>query len=481
MATGYVFYSLKTVFELARRAAGHLAVTMVIGTAVRGAVFRPLRTASPLAQLVASLGVLLTLQAGATLIYGTGTQPARRCCRQHSSTSSASRSRPTASSCRGSWSSSPSCAPSLPLQALRPGHPSGRESEVSAMLAGLPAERSSRSRTRSSRARRRRQRRGPRRLDDPARHDDLALAVVPALGRGAVRARFTSFGIVVRRRALAMGVIAVAASTYASTQSWFPTSDQGAALRVIERLAFLIIVVAMYVRGGELPRRGELVEQRLPAGAASRAAAPPALMRGASASWRSSCSRSTFARPDQLAGGDDHLPVLVVITGFVGQVSLVQVALAGASGFASPTWPRTPGSASRSRRCSGLGRDAVGPRRRRLRPARARRQPRGRDARRRGRDRAVRLRQLDDAAAGPAGAPGAAPHLVGDRPRAATRTSAASTATPPSPMFGFVFVGVVMVLGSSSRTSAAAISGSACSPCARTSAPRPRPASTCAT
>ena len=48
----------------------------MLGAAVELLCFRPLRTSSPLARLVSSLGVLLTLQAGATLIYGTGSLPA---------------------------------------------------------------------------------------------------------------------------------------------------------------------------------------------------------------------------------------------------------------------------------------------------------------------------------------------------------------------------------------------------------------------
>ncbi len=85
----------------------------------------------------------------------------------------------------------------------------------------------------------------------------------------------------------------------------------------------------------------------------------------------------------------------VVITGFVGQVSLVQVALAGVAGFTVSHLTTRPASDSRPR-CDLRRRHAataLGFARGRLRAARARREPRGRDARRGRRDRAVRVRE----------------------------------------------------------------------------------------
>src|SRR6188472_1465733 len=76
MAAGYAFYSLGTVVDTPVALIGTLAFTIVLGVAIELLAFRPLRNASPLARLVSSLGVLLTLQASATLIYGTGSRPA---------------------------------------------------------------------------------------------------------------------------------------------------------------------------------------------------------------------------------------------------------------------------------------------------------------------------------------------------------------------------------------------------------------------
>src|SRR3954452_13843762 len=72
MAAGYAFYSLKTVVDTPLALVGTLAFTIVLGAAVELLCFRPLRTASPLARLVCSLGVLLPLPGGAALVYGTG-------------------------------------------------------------------------------------------------------------------------------------------------------------------------------------------------------------------------------------------------------------------------------------------------------------------------------------------------------------------------------------------------------------------------
>ena len=73
---------------------------------------------------------------------------------------------------------------------------------------------------------------------------------------------------------------------YASTKSWFPTSQSVAWPGVKELLVFVLIVAAMFLRGASLPTRGELVEQRLPD-------VPRAEARGhARDSARRSCARS---------------------------------------------------------------------------------------------------------------------------------------------------------------------------------------------
>jgi branched-chain amino acid transport system permease protein len=226
MAAGYAFYSLRTVTGTPLALLGTLAFTIALGVAIELLAFRPLRTASPLARLVASLGVLLTLQAGATLIYGTGARPA------------------------------PSVLPHDVVRVTNVAIPADRfwltgivvlitlgltlayrytrfglatraasESQESAILAGLGARELSLVNTvlgaliaggigvlASSIVQ----------LDATT----LPLQVVPALG-AVLFARFTSFAIT----CVAGVLIGVLQSLlyYASTQSWFPT-DNGAAL-----------------------------------------------------------------------------------------------------------------------------------------------------------------------------------------------------------------------------------------------------------
>ena len=121
---------------------------------------------------------------------------------------------------------------------------------------------------------------------------------------------------------------------YASTKSWFPTSQGVAWPGVKELLVFALIVAAMFLRGASLPTRGELVEQRLPdvprPKHAVKLAIPSTLL----------CAIALVVLPfdfrqaltNSLIGIVMALS-LVVITGFVGQISVVQLALAGVAGF----------------------------------------------------------------------------------------------------------------------------------------------------
>jgi branched-chain amino acid transport system permease protein len=331
MAAGYAFYSLKTVVDTPLALVGTLAFTIVLGAAVELLCFRPLRTASPLARLVSSLGVLLTLQAAATLIYGTGSLPAPSVLPRDTVEVTG-----VAIPADRFWLTGIVIVITILLAvayrytrfglATR----AGSENEVSAILAGLPAGELSLANTvlsaviaggmgvlAASLAQ----------LDATT----LPLQVVPALG-AVLFARFTSFGITTFV-GLAIGVVQ-SLLYYASTQSWFPT-DKGAALPGISSLlTFIIIVIALYVRGSSLPTRGELIEQRLPAvprperlgsSAALAAVVGVVALIVLPYDYRNALIISLAAMTICLS--------YVVITGFIGQVSLMQIALAGSSGF----------------------------------------------------------------------------------------------------------------------------------------------------
>ena len=159
----------------------------------------------------------------------------------------------------------------------------------------------------------------------------LPLQVVPALA-AVLFAQFTSFWIA----AVAGLAIGMAENIlyYMQTQSWFPT-DGGVVLPGIQPLlVFIVIVIAMFWRGTTLPSRGALIEQRLPI-------VPRAhrLLRSALIATMV-CVVALILFPYDLRQALINTLIgamiclsLVVITGFVGQISLVQLALAGVAGF----------------------------------------------------------------------------------------------------------------------------------------------------
>jgi branched-chain amino acid transport system permease protein len=80
MVAGYSYWSLKTgTYGVHVPTAPALVITFLVllalGLLVEFAVFRPLRTAAPLAKLAASLGLLLVAQAAVSLAFGIGTKP----------------------------------------------------------------------------------------------------------------------------------------------------------------------------------------------------------------------------------------------------------------------------------------------------------------------------------------------------------------------------------------------------------------------
>jgi branched-chain amino acid transport system permease protein len=336
MLAGYSFWSLRTgefgtEFGTAPALLITLVVTLVIGALIELIAFRPLRNAAPLAKLVSSLGVLLIAQASMVLAFGTTQKP------------------------------QPSIFPSDTVEVFDSVVPVDRfilagiviavaialaalyrwtrfglatraasENELSALLGGLSTNELSMVNTllasvvagavgvlAASVTQ----------LDAIS----LPLQVVPALA-AALLARLTSFGI-----ACAVGLtigIVNSEIDYFSTMSWFPT-DKGVPMPgVKELIAFLIIITAMFLRGAALPTRGELIEQRLPeVPKPERLLAPAVILSIACAvalvvlpfDFRQALINSMIGTVMALS--------LVVITGFVGQISVVQLSLAGVAGF----------------------------------------------------------------------------------------------------------------------------------------------------
>jgi branched-chain amino acid transport system permease protein len=336
MLAGYSFWSLRTgeygtEFGTAPALVITLVVTLVIGALIELVAFRPLRNAAPLAKLVSSLGVLLVAQASMLLAFGTSQKP------------------------------QPSIFPSDTVEVFGSVVPVDRfilagiviavaaalaalyrwsrfglatraasENELSAMLGGLSTNELSMVNTllasvvagavgvlAASVTQ----------LDAIS----LPLQVVPALA-AALLARLTSFGIACAA-GLGIGIIN-SEIDYLSTMSWFPT-DHGVPLPGVKELvAFLIIVAAMFLRGAALPTRGELIEQRLPD------VPRPERLLVPTVTLAVLCAVALVVLPfdfrqaliNSMIGTVMALS-LVVITGFVGQISVVQLSLAGVAGF----------------------------------------------------------------------------------------------------------------------------------------------------
>ena len=337
MLAAYIFWALRTdYFGFTLSTVPAFALTLVcmaaFGVLIELAIFRPLRNTAPLAKLAASLGLLLVLEAGMIVIFG------------------------------NTLKSAPAVLPSgtvtvfdrvVPhdrfilagivvvvaalLTALYRWTPFGlstraaSENEASAMLAGLSPSRLAIMNTVLACV----VAGGLGMLVAPLIALDaqtLAFQVVPALG-AALLAGFTSFFIACFA-GLAIGMVQ-SLLIYWGTQSWFPTDEGGAPIRGLPELfVFLVIVLALFLRGASLPGRGELVEKRLPA-----VPRPERLLRWAAiAAIVGAAALIVFPYSFRQASINSLLGIvicfsLVVIVGFVGQISVVQLALAGVAGF----------------------------------------------------------------------------------------------------------------------------------------------------
>jgi branched-chain amino acid transport system permease protein len=337
MVGGYAFWALRTgqvasvTMSTGPALIVSLAVVVVVGVLMELIAFRPLRTASPLAKLVSSLGVLLVAQAIVLLAFGTTPQP------------------------------EPNVLPQNIVHVLGAVIPVDRFilTGIVIALAGILAAAYRWSRfglaTRAASENQEAAMLGglsPNRLAlantvfgaliagglgilaasitelDPS---TLPLQIVPALA-AALMANFTSFSI-----ACAAGIglgILDSLIQYVSSLSWFPTSGGIAIPGVAELITFLIIAGVLYLRGSRLPSRGDIVERSLPL-----APRPRNLVR-TSAIAGVVCAVALVVLPydfrealiNTLIGTLMALS-LVVLTGFVGQISVVQLTLAGVCGF----------------------------------------------------------------------------------------------------------------------------------------------------
>jgi branched-chain amino acid transport system permease protein len=335
MLGGYAFWALTQgkIASLPNGVALPLALLFVlaVGALFEFVVYRPLRNSAPLAKLIASLGVLLVCQSCMLLAFGITQQPA------------------------------PTVLPTPLIHMLGSGITLDRfiltgivivasavlfaiykwtrfglatraasENEVGAMLGGLSPNTTSLINSliaafiagslgilASSITQ----------LDP----ETLPLQIIPALA-AALIANFESFGLACGA-ALGLGILD-SLLQYGTEQSWFPQSGGVAIPGVTDLLAFLIIIGVLFWREARIPGRGVVVERRLPEAPRPQHLLRSALIFGGAAAVLLVIFPYDFrnALINTLTGTLMALS-LVVITGFVGQISIIQLSLAGAAGF----------------------------------------------------------------------------------------------------------------------------------------------------
>jgi branched-chain amino acid transport system permease protein len=311
-----------------------LGLCALLGAIFDMIVLRRLRASSPLAKLVASLGLLLTLQALAIQQFGTGGQSAPAVLPASASTLvhifggvvPADRFVLTAVVIVITAALAATYRYTRFGLATR----AAAENETAADLSGLAPQTISAANTMGAFvvagvlgilvA--------PTSQLDPT---TLPFIVIPALG-AALLARFSSFAVAAAT-GIAMGIIQ-SELLYLQTKSWFPQSGGVPLTGIADLIYFVIIAGVLLFQGRSLPTRGSLFEARLPAAPSARRIVAPSLIAA------TLCGVALLVFSFAVRGAIINTLIgalvcmsLVVITGFVGQVSLVQVGLGGIAGL----------------------------------------------------------------------------------------------------------------------------------------------------
>jgi len=303
-----------------------LAYSAVFGGAIYLGIFRWLRRAPALAKVVASIGLMLALQALVVIQFGTAARPSPRVLPSEPITvlgATVGRDRlllaAIALAAAGLLAAlyrltrfgivTRACAQNERAAALLgwwPVHSELVSWAIASALAGLAGILAA-----------------PITSVTPS---TMTLAVVPALAAALV-ADLSSF-TVAAVAGLVIGVGQSLCVKAAVTWSWFPQHG------IPDVLPFAVIAVVMLLRGSRLPTRGESTGGRLPRAPLGRrpllplalfAPAVVLLLALTSAGWRAAVIESIVTACVLLS--------LNVLTGLVGQVSLAQAAFAGVGGF----------------------------------------------------------------------------------------------------------------------------------------------------
>ena len=158
---------------------------------------------------------------------------------------------------------------------------------------------------------------------------NMTLLVVPALAAALIGRMSSLWAALVG--ALGMGVLVAEIQFLSQTKTWWPDwAKQG----LTDAVPFIVIVIVLFVVGRSIPMRGDDEQLKLPAVRLpkNRPLVIAALVAGGVALVTLTDGSYRFGIINSLALSLIALS-LVVLTGMVGQISLAQAGLAGASGL----------------------------------------------------------------------------------------------------------------------------------------------------
>ena len=336
MLAGYAFWAFNTGqlgFTLAKWPAliASLVFLELVVAAIELGLFRPLRNSAPLGKMVASLGVLLTLQAAMLLAFTTlphlepqvmpqqtvkllgGVVPIDRFILSGIVIVAAA-----VIAAAYKWSrfgvatrATSENEVSGMLRGLSPTKLALTNALIAALIAGIVGIVAA----------------AITELDSST----LPLQIVPALA-AALLAGLSSITVACVA-GFSIGVL-FSLITWMSSMSWFPTTAGAPIPGVPDLLTLLIIIGAMYLRGARLPGRGQLVERGLPE------VPRPKRLGSIAVPLALACAVALIVLPydfrQALVNSEIGVVMalsLILITGFVGQISVVQLSLAGVTGF----------------------------------------------------------------------------------------------------------------------------------------------------
>jgi branched-chain amino acid transport system permease protein len=326
MLVTYAFVELRPDLGLWPALAVSVVAAAGLGLVVHVLVFRPLRTAPALARVVASVGLLATLQALAVLWFGADSRPVPSLLPNRAVTVLGvdvpgdrlllaalvvvvavglwALSRFTRFGLASRATAEDQTA--LAMLGWSPDRVAAANWMLASVLAGLGGILV-----------------GPLTALDPA---TTTLLVVPALA-AALAGRLTSFGATVAA-ALGLGMAQSAMLKLQDDFSWVPRAG------VREALPLVVIVAALALGAGRSLGRGGPVERSLPL--ATRVRRPGrwavVVVVGAGLGLLVLSGQYRLGLVNSLVGAVICLS-LVVLTGYVGQISLAQMAFAGVAGF----------------------------------------------------------------------------------------------------------------------------------------------------